>query len=129
MCNIFFISCNRQVFSEDLNFRRISRVTETRKLLKEYALCGCITYATDVDRLKKDISHGIYIEISNYGDRDVYKKIDSMSKAAALGIKPSQIADYGYQKPLLLGCMNFYKSKKLDSLVRSFDRIYIRNSK
>lgn len=97
---------------------------EARNLLKNYALCSCIKYITDDKKLKNDISRGIYSDISNYSDSKVFNEIDSLAKIAALTIEPSQIADYGYQKPLLLGCISFFQSKKLDSLVRIFDKIY-----
>ena len=99
---------------------------EARKLLKNYALCSCIKYITDDKKLKNDISSGIYFDISNYSDSNVFSKIDSFSKITALTIEPTQIADYGHQKPLLLGCISFFQSKKLDSLVRTFDKIYSR---
>ena len=104
-----------------------SSLEHKREWLKDYALCCCLLYASKRDTLiSNDISFSIYREISNYGDDDVYKTIDSVSKKAASKIEPTQIADYNGKKPLLKGCIEYYNSMELDSLVKSFDDIAVK---
>jgi hypothetical protein len=92
------------------------------KWLKDYALCSCIKYAfKEDDSIKNDLTFSVLIGISDYGYPRVYHIIDSASKKAALSIEPSQIVDFDGKKALLLGCINYYESAQLDSLVKSFD--------
>lgn len=109
--SLFFVSC-----------ASISKLKENRALLKEYAFCKCLEYATkDSAFFKKDLSRAIYMEIASYY-YDAYDTIDSLSKKAASEIMPSQIADHNGEKAILLDCFIFYKSKVLDSLVKSLDK-------
>ena len=99
-----------------------SKFAANRTLLKEYAYCRCFQYASnDTVFLKNDISLSVYRDIANY-NFIAYNKIDSLSRLVALGIKPSQIADYQNKKAISFDCFLFYKSKRLNSLIKSLDK-------
>lgn len=92
-------------------------------MLKNLALCNCIQYISHDDTIKNDISTSIFMELSDFNPK-VWKSIDSLSAVAASEVQPSQIADYNGQKPYLKGCIDFYHSKRLDSLVKTFNKGY-----
>lgn len=97
-------------------------IIESRQLLKEYAFCKCIQFAShDSVLFKKDISNGVYREIAYY-NFDTYNMIDSFSKITASHILPSIIADHEGKKAVFLDCFIYYKSKVLDLLVKSLDK-------
>lgn len=99
-----------------------SKFSENRTLLKEYAYCKCFEYATkDTVFFKNDISLSVYKDIAHYYP-DAYKKVDSLAKLEASEIMPSLIADYQNKKAIFSDCFLFFKSKKLDSLVKSLDK-------
>ncbi len=123
-----FVACHKKEAQQSVATQRDSVLNEQRDLLKEYALCKCLYYANNKDSVvANDISISIYREISDYGDKSVYDLTDSASKKAANAILPTQIADYDGKKPILMRCLEFYKSKSLDSLVKSFDMTYKKN--
>lgn len=97
---------------------------EKRQWVKEYALCSCLSLISKQDRaLQNDISKTVYVEITDYdrsGTRNIYKAIDSLAYKTFLSIEPSQIADYEGRKPYMKSCIEFSKSKQLDSLIRSY---------
>jgi hypothetical protein len=99
------------------------QLKENRTLLKEYAYCKCFQYATgDTAFFRNDVSLSVYREISHYYP-EALDTIDSLSKQAALRIKPSIIADYGNRKAILQNCFLFYESKLVDSVVRRLDKL------
>ena len=103
-----------------------STLQNKHKWLKDYALCSCIRYCfKEDDSIKNDLTFTVLEGISDYGNPKVYNIIDSASKKASLSIEPSQIADFLGKKALLLGCINYYESAKLDSLVKSFDSLVL----
>ncbi len=115
----FLLSCNRNTKIEVSNNSKNSVSQNNRKWLKEYALCSCIKYSfKDDTAIKNDLSFTVYKEITDYGNLPIYRTIDSISRIAAFEIKPSQIADYNGKKALLLGCIEYYQGKKLDSTIR-----------
>jgi hypothetical protein len=120
---LLFFGCN--ISSEKKTQKPIDTTLQNKhKWIKEYALCSCIKFSYPADTvIANDISFGIYRDISDYGNNSIYRTIDSVSKKIAFGIKPSQISDYNKKKPSLQGCIEYYKSKKLDSIVKSFDNI------
>jgi len=102
-----------------------SRVAENRVLIKEYAYCKCLQYALkDSLLLKKDLSIGIYREIAQYYN-DAYDIVDSFARKAANNILPSIIPDHNGEKAVFKDCFLFYKSEKLDSLIKTLkNRMY-----
>jgi hypothetical protein len=99
------------------------QLKENRTLLKEYAFCKCFQYASgDTAFFRNDVSLSVYREISNYY-ADGLNAIDSLSRHAALRIEPSIIADHDNKKTVFKDCFLFYKSRLLDSVVRSLDKM------
>jgi hypothetical protein len=93
--------------------------------LKEYAFCKCLEFASNDSVLfKEDISITVYKEIANYA-LNVFTSVDSLTMKAALAIKPSIIADYNHRKAIVSDCFIFFKSRQLDSLVRSMDKLQL----
>jgi hypothetical protein len=104
-----------------------SKLSENRTLLKEYAYCKCFEYSSnDTTFFRTDISLMVYKEIAHY-DLKAFQIIDSLSKKAASEIKPSQIADYENKKAILSDCFLFFKSKSLDSVIRSLDKLSLKS--
>lgn len=104
-----------------------SKLKENRTLLKEYAFCKCLEHASkDSSFFQDDISISVYREIASYNDT-AFVNIDSLAKEAAFQIKPSQIADHENRKAILSDCFLFYKSKKLDSAVKSLDKEFFKS--
>ncbi len=93
------------------------------EMLKDYALCQCIKEVSNDDSIKNDISFSILTELADYHQKAMHG-IDSLTEKVVLNFEPAQIADYNGKKPYLLGCINYYKSKQLDSLIRTFDLKY-----
>lgn len=99
-----------------------SKLKQNRQLLKEYAYCRCFQYASgDTAYFINDVSLSVYFDIANY-DFNAYDKMDSLSRMTVAEFRPSEIFDYQNKKAVFLNCFNFYKSKRLDSLIRSLDK-------
>ncbi|NCI50890.1 hypothetical protein GWC95_13205 [Sediminibacterium roseum] len=96
------------------------RNAESRTLLKEYALCKCVEYASADGLFSNDISRTVYRDVSRY-DLDVYDEIDVFSKTYARKIQPSVIADHEGKKAAFFECFKFFKSRSLDSLAKKMD--------
>ena len=98
---------------------------ERRQWMKEYALCSCLSLVGKQDTaFRNDISLSVYVEITDYSRvtyKNIYRAVDSLSSKAFRSITPSQIADYEGKKPYMMSCIEFSQSKKLDSLIRSYD--------
>lgn len=94
---------------------------EKRQWLKDYALCSCLYQGFPHDSFqKKDISLAAYAEISEY-QPSTFAFLDSITREIVLHIRPSQLSDHQGKKAITLHCIQFYKSLRLDSIVRSFD--------
>ena len=99
-----------------------SKLKQNRQLLKEYAYCRCFQYASaDTAYFMNDVSLSVYLDLANY-DFSAYDKIDSLSRMTVEEFKAFEIVDYQNKKAVFLNCFNFYKSKQLDSLIRSLDK-------
>jgi hypothetical protein len=96
-------------------------ITYQRQLMKDYALCRCFlnAYSKD-DSLKADISTSFYNELLLYG-YSAQLQIDSMSKAFANSILPSKYPDYQNKRAVIYFCTEFYKSRQLDSIIKTMD--------
>jgi hypothetical protein len=108
--SMLFISCTSS-----------SNLSKSRQLLKEYAYCKCFQFASgDTAYFINDVSLSIYSDMANY-NFNAYNKIDSLSRVAVAGFRPSEIADYKNKKAVFWNCFKFYKSKQLDSAVKKLD--------
>jgi hypothetical protein len=116
-----YLSCNTSKTLQGLpmNFEESLRHNQVL-WLKDYAVCKCLYYGYEKDSvIKKDISTGILASIADHAPY-VYETIDSISLQIANSIKPYKISEYGNKKAVLLHCMEFYRSKKLDSIINKF---------
>lgn len=97
-----------------------SRLSSQRELLRDYALCSCLRFGYKDTEVYSDISTPILLNQMLYSSF-VTDLIKEKSKTYADNIKVSEVADYNNKRPIIVSCMNYYKSSSLDSLVRSFD--------
>ena len=94
-----------------------------RQLMKDYALCRCITKAYNMDSaINNDISLSFYHEELLYPE-NMQAVVDSLSDEIANSIVPSKYPDYKGKRAVIYICTDFYKSVKLDSLIKSFDHV------
>ncbi len=97
---------------------------KTKEILKDYALCSCIIEGYKRDSIDiKDVSIAVLYDISGYNiDLLNRKQIDSLTSIVLNEIRPLQPADYGNRKPVIYTCLQYYKGKKLNALVRSMKK-------
>lgn len=119
----FLLNSNAQLQIKHGKSKNYS-IKQQHELLKQLALCSCIKYAfSNDDSIKRDLSFTVYRQITSYKDKKVYRVIDSAAKKAVEIIEPGEVADYDTGKrAIMLNCINYYYSKRLDSLVRSLDK-------
>lgn len=105
--------------------------TENIELLKELAYCRCVEYAMEMNKGKdtSDISLASVLEemdSKGFTSKFVYPVLDSSAKQIILRQYKSQFENEGKHENAwnknnyILSCLQFYRSQKLDSLVRSF---------
>lgn len=105
--------------------------TENIELLKELAYCKCVEHAMEMNKGKdtSDISLASVLERMDsrgLSSKFVYPVLDSSAKLVVLTQYNSQFENEGRHENTwnknnyILSCLEFYKSKRLDSLVRSF---------
>lgn len=112
--------------SEKRSSSNHSSVAYHRELLKQYAYCRCVVSALPQDSaMQNDISLSVLSDISEY-DLTKFSIIDTIATAHALTITKTEIGDYGERRPVLASCMQFYKSKYLDSVVRTLDKAIVK---
>jgi len=102
------------------------------KLAKKYAFIQCLIYSYNnrnlIDSIfKKDMSLGMLWDIGNNSIPYIYKELDSITFEYVKTIKPSQITDYEQRKPTLYKCLDYYGSKKTDSIIRYIMRNLIKD--
>jgi len=92
---------------------------EQVQIAKDYVFCKCYYSQLDSITLKNvysiDLSLGYYFDV--YEGNPFY--LDSIAKDYAFKIEKTQILDLGNRIPLMADCLKFYRSKKLDSLIRN----------
>lgn len=94
----------------------------SRKLLKEYALCSCITFSEKKENHSySDGSIAVYRDIAGY-PYTVYDKVDSMARKVSLDLKPF-LFEEGTVKSMFINCFELYNSKRLDSLIKKSDKL------
>jgi hypothetical protein len=129
LVDLFFFavcfSCNPAKKVKDQS-RQLNKMTEDsaiiiqRQLLKEFALCNCLRFGYPNSDIYTDISISIYFNQLLYG-QSIINKITEISKQEVETVKPLENFDYKGKKPIFLSCMEFYKSNRLDSIVRASD--------
>lgn len=104
----------------------VDTVIHQRQLMKDYALCRCIlnAYSGD-DSLRADISTSFYNELLLYA-YSAQLQIDSIAKNFANSILPSKYPDYQNKRAVIYFCTEFYKSRELDSVIRTMDSLIMK---
>lgn len=98
-----------------------------RELLKEYFLCACIAEGfADKHIDESDISQAVYFDILRYSPK-AFMEIKAYAKDFVKTIEPSPIEDLGYKKATLLNCIEKYKSREVNQLVKSMDKYLLSN--
>lgn len=95
-------------------------IVEQRQLLKEYALCDCIRYGYKNTEVYEDVTVSLYNEAMLYSPYTL-DTVSMLAKKIAESVPPLQHFDYNKKRPILGGCIEFFKSKMLDSLIRTYD--------
>ena len=104
------VGCSAQLPKEKLS--------EERLKLKNYAFCKCLQNVYEGDTLFiQDGSSSGYFETGAY-NINVYDSVDSIAKIFSLKVYKS----YGNYSLGIMKCLDFYNSKELDELIRSFDK-------
>ncbi|MDH5413295.1 MAG: hypothetical protein OEW87_04095 [Flavobacteriaceae bacterium] len=89
---------------------------------KDFVFCKCLYSRLDIETIKRinkvDYSFGYYWDV--YEGNPLI--LDSIAKAYAKSIPKSQIDDLNNKIPLISSCLEFYRSKELDSLIRNLSR-------
>ena len=122
-----FILSMSNVFSQSKSGtdKRKVQLKQQRKWLKEYALCNCIQYGYNDEQVFDDLSSSIYINLLLYG-QSTLDTISSISKEVAQKIEPSKIDDVLGRRAIIAECLIFYDSRKLDAIVRSYDKSIVK---
>ena len=94
---------------------------ERQQLMKDYAFCKCLDSAFG-EKITKEISEvdftkGMLFDIADLGG--IYKQLDSLALNASSKITVSRISDFGDAKPITFKCLEFHRSKELDTFVKS----------
>jgi len=113
---VFVTLClNASCFGQELTPEELSA---ERLKLKNYALCECLFYVyKEYDSLWiRDGSTAGYFETSHYAI-DVYETVRTRAEAVNREVYKS----YDNSPLGLMKCLDFYNSRELDSLIKSFD--------
>lgn len=100
---ILFIACSPK------------QVVKENEWITAYKNTACIACMSEVQECNKnDISNAINFDL--IGNTFYFKQADSLGKLYGLAIKPSPNMDYEGRKIITNSCLEFYNSKKLDSI-------------
>ena len=108
--------------SHKINNTKHTKKSDNIELAKKYVFIKCLMYSYDNNLrdsiINKDMSLSMIWDI---GDSIpfIHKNLDSLSMDYAKSIKITQIKDYNQKKPILYKCLNYYKSKKTDSIIKN----------
>jgi len=105
-------------------YKRKNKVknVDFERTYRDYVLCRCMELGFRSDSLfKNDLSTGIYNDITllTMHFNGAKQKLDSLAKHRADNIAPSQIADHEGRKAIMLECIDYYNSKKLEQEIKS----------
>ena len=87
--------------------------------IRDYAFCSCFEYTIN-ETIKKEIrridfSRAMLFDIADLSE--IYKSIDSLALKQSKKIQPTQIEDYENKRPIIAKCLEFSRSKEIDSLI------------
>jgi len=132
--HVIYISilCTINCYSQDRYFKDISNwrqplvrnnLNESRKLLRDYAVCKCIMlHSNERDLWKKDLSLSLLIDLGDY-QHNAYRHIDSVTRIYVSQLDYSSLSD---QKGMVLNCIDYYNSKELWQIIVGMDSCLIR---
>jgi hypothetical protein len=115
--------CTKKLYSK----KNEAEIVEQREDLKSFALCQCLRQGYKSSPVYEDISAGVYNDNLVYGI-NVIDTITKISFLVADSIEPAMHHDYNGKKAIIGSCIEFYKSKRLDSIVKSFDYLIIKDN-
>lgn len=114
---IFFVSVT--IISCNSSKKGYTSAKERKIWLKDLSICNCIYYAYNKDSLfNKDISFSILTEISDQ-PYEFYRMLDTLALQKASSIRPSKIGDYDFKKAVLKECLEYGRSKRLNTVIDS----------
>ena len=119
----FQITAQGQISYYDFNINRDlnnfdNSTISNRKLLKKMGLCRCVYYYSNSDVWRQDASISLLTEIGDYSAQGYYY----MDSIARIFVKSMPYSELTNNKGMLLHCVEFYNSKKLDELVIYADK-------
>ena len=113
----------KQKFRNERSEAVDSTVISQREYLRQSAFCRCLVWGNLPDSImKNDYSQSLYYNLSLYSD-SVFKEIDDLARKKAMQIEPSQLDDLKGKRAVFFECADFYRSRELDSSIKSFDRL------
>lgn len=116
---VVFFSCNSQKETTG------EQLTQNQKeafihFFKVQSYCYCLSHSYEnkqiMELIAREDLQGSYDGIAH---PVILRKANSLGYEASLGIKPQTYPDFENKKRITEGCLNFYVSKRLDSVARA----------
>jgi len=100
--------------------QRVPSKKELGETYRQYVLARCIYIAFGEEKVfSKDVSLSVYYGAGNeFGMTNHSRKLDSLALHKLNSITPTQVADYGEAKPILMRCIEYYESQELKTEIR-----------
>lgn len=109
---------NKAVPSRTASAARDSTEQMTYRLLKEYAVCRCLSFTPEGRSLgDADISPSVYANILHYAGVDT---LNALARSAGEKIAPERYLDYGGKRAAFFRCNRWAESPTVDSLIRRY---------
>lgn len=124
---LLFLSCKASTIKQFNQSKVDHSNTQSNQIqwIKDYIFCECfnsrLNMETKAKIFKIDYSQGMLWDISNGS----ISFMDSIAHSFSETIRKSQIEDYGNKIPLTANCLEFHRSKKLDSIVRKHYKEFV----
>ena len=117
VCFTISITTYGQAGAKPILLKANKTVAKQQQMLKDYFLCSCIDYGFKDDSLFfKDHTLTVYTEMLDYNYNDI-QRIDHLAEKIASEIPMS---NYSGKRGIFGNCMDYYRSRKLDKLIKSF---------
>lgn len=126
---LFVTNCSIKITNQPVRFGELhttdleeAKPYVWRELLKEYFLCACITQGFKDKQIgEDDISKAGYVDILRYSP-EAFQEVENYAIRFIETIEPSPIEDLGNKKAIISKCIEKYKSKELDTFIKSMDK-------
>jgi hypothetical protein len=120
---IIHISCKTTELSSNNKYRK-----EQEHYLKDYLLCNCIRQTYSNTEVYNDVSiTSLYSNLIDDFDPIVLDSLNKEIIPVIKEIKPIQASDMYPKKPYLSFCIDYYNSKKMDSIIKILSDRYLNN--